>query len=660
MIIAPPHQLYPTNIGDMHLILPEDPAPLRKAFDDNDIEGAYRTALNCSTRPFVFSLETLSGVVIYETATGARNAPIKASLHAEYFLGQRNDAAADAPETVGGCGADVGGSVGESTTAVILDRLIEGTVQGPDGKTLHVIAWMFSNVVCMAADAGATLRLRVSAEPNRESLAKDAGKQGDHGGVANLGRVSRGDGAITPSSGVAMADTDSTETIKDEGPKTQIMTPPQKTKSRNDADTSEKGSVDSGVDQTKHVSLETAVFPPLLLSLNTSGVGSCAPEYATLRITPPRIPYPWKDDLQVTILSVSAASKNGDVSLVGKLAFPALCSIGDTLNATYKLQVCEGPEFAHPAVQKMAKCSVLPSNPNLVQLGPSDETRHTRLTFKVAVRFDTLNFPEKRPLTSVLNVSWSPLIDTRPKSALNRKAAAPSTNVSWSKLASQSNTVISSAKIPANASLSSINLPKTGAYLKHKPFRSLTLIPGVALTGTVNIALPATSALSGLRLSFTGNVCVALGVVETWKVQVINTGNRALELHMTSNRLRRNVTLYSQANNSRMAAFNQKGASNVKMSDSDARGVRFNDKYTLYTQAQLYHQYQALKPARDGVVALTPELSLGLLGPSQVYETDFEFIGFVKGNHSLEGLSLFDAGSKEGFDIGRWLEVFVV
>lgn len=389
---------------------------------------------------------------------------------------------------------------------------------------------------------------------------------------------------------------------------------------------------------------EAAMSPPLLLSLRTTNMGNSGTHggcvFATLRVLAPRASSVAKENLHLNILSLTASAKGGKVVPMGNTTFPLRCAFDDVVHLTYRLDF---PEFL--------------AEPGAELFNPGNS-----LSFKFIVQYQKFD----HPITPELPVRWSPSLDCgNPKTQLNptpqnRKAVTTSTITNQSRSPNGFSGKIGPSGINSpNGTVSSpsLSITKSAGVLKHKPYRSAALLPGTALTVTLNLAIPTTSILSGLRLSFTGKLSISLGEVAYWKLQVINTGTRDMNLHMSARKSRKNTQVYALPNNSSVGALSI--ASN-KSTKKEGKAVKFEDRYVTYSPIQLYNQYNSLKPVREGVVILTNDLRLGKLEAEEVFETEFQLVGFVKGVHTLEGLRIYDVHSGEGIEVGRLLEVFVI
>lgn len=586
----------------MHIVIPEDPSPLRRKFASRNLLLVYGSAETTGKRLFLFLSEEVTVFIIH--ASPGPN-PVKslnkAYLSVHYVSEKSLVNNFEAPEVSVSPPA-----LSESSTLVIQENRLEGDITTLAGEQLHVTMWMYTLPVASVRDGSEKVCLSVSLnnpspKPHDEALAPHS-----H------------DNSI-------LIDTIVYEPLP---------------------------FADAVVRETSIV--EALVFPPLLLNLKTSSLGNSGirgkSEFATLRLLAPRFPAFLREDLHVNILNVNASSKSGKVTPLGFPDSPRVakrCSVDDVYNITYGLQFHEA--FFETSVD------------------PQPNALSNMLSFHITVQYERLVEDLFLPITSVLKICWSPLIDLLGYKLLqlNRKSTVTTYNANFSKSVPHLRPG-SGAMSPRSAaggsafSTPSLSVSKSGANLKYKPTRSTATIPATSLAVMLNVALPSSSPLSGVQLFFLGILNIPVGVVQCWKLQVINTGNRTLQLNMSNKRLRKGATLYSQPNNSSVATSVLSATNSTKRSEKEARSVRFKTEHDIQSQVALYRHYNSLKQARDGVIVLTPEINLGQLEGNQVFETEFKLVGFVKGIHNLGGLRIFDALSGEGFEVGRLLEVVVV
>lgn len=586
----------------MHIVIPEEPGPIRSKFTSGDISLVFGSVATVNSRPFLFLSEELTAFVIHTSPwLLPRKRLKKAYFSVQYVSTKSLGNGREVLET-----SVVGNVLGERLTSVVLENRLEGEVTTLAGEQMYVTIWMFTFVAAAPQDGAERVCLSVSlqkpsTEPHTQPLAQ----------------FSKDDSIL--------ADIVSNEPL---------------------------GFAEAVVKDT--TSIETLIIPPLLLSVKTSSLGKSGArgksEYATLRLQVPRLSPFLREDLHVNILSVNATFKSGKVTPISPASSPLVpkrCSADDVYHLTYSLQFHEA----------------LPEAP----VDPQVNALSNALSFNITVQYEKFNGILYSPITGYLKICWSTLIDLlAPRvQQFNRKSTLVSNTSNHSKSAPHlrpSNGLLSPRLAAGGATISSpsLSVSKPGANLKFKPFRSVALLPASALAVTLNVALPPSSPLSGVQLSFMGSLNIPVGVVQCWKLQVINNGSRTLHLNMHSKRLRKGFPLYTQPNNSSVATSVLSFPNSSKRGEKESKSVRFKTERDIQSQLSLYHHYNSLKQARDGVVVLTSEISLGQLDGGQVYETELNLVGFVKGIHTLDGLRIFDAVSGEGYEIGRLLEVVVV
>lgn len=611
------------------IVIANNSGLLTEAFNAGDVERVYNLYMVSRKRSIVFDSEVLTGFIIHtSTNESFATSPLKAYLSTTYISNQKT------PPGPNLASADVAGDVTvkpmshilDNSTSVILKHQILGTIS-TSSEAVHVTVWMFE---CLVSSVGQeptrlclTVSLRRDSDPHSTRLSSET---------------------KTEPSDVPLSKDNS---ILPEHSETEILPT-------------------SSVPQSSVASIEIPVFAPLLLNVKCTNPGSLVGQensfFATFRIQGPRLPPQLKEDFRLKITALSVTSKSGELLLMGAQEFPVCLAIDDVLNLTYRLR-------SHGQIPDSGgSLSVVP------------------ISFNATVEYESFDESSKisSAVSNSLAISWSPIIDLSSKQQLslipqNRRSIVVSSSSNSGKAPSFTSSDLNLARIGSSgpsgvnggvgavgaynglssASSPSLSIAKSSSNLKNKNSRSVALLAGSALAVTLNVSVPPTSILSGLKILFTGKLNITLGKVVTWKLQVINAGVRNLKLYMTAKRIKRGSTLYMQSNNSSHTT-NGLGISGSKKGNREVKEVRFEGQYTTYNLLQLYNTYNSLKPARDGIVILTNDLNLGLLEAGQVYETEFKLVGFVKGIHTLDGLRIYDVNSGEGIELGRILEVFVV
>lgn len=607
----------------LNLLIPENPAPLKAAFLAGDVALVFQGFATCSLRPIVFCSEHLTIFIVHSSsAENQKTAPLRVYLTTNYQNAYLSSSSFDPLlAQVPVVRTEVNGPINDNNTSVILEQRTLDIISTLQGEKMHVTVWMQTVFVASGCEEGARIRFLASLQAQNLPEQQDLDMTIAQDRTTSLRYQ---DSSILPDvfeSDLMVAHTE----------------------------------IASGV-----ASLQAYVYSPLLLDLKTTYISSSRSRgksfYVTLRILAPRMPDSLKENLYYSILTLSASSKCGKVVPVAHQSLPVRHTADDLLNITYRVD--SHTELAESGSDSLQKGSLANSSKIL-------------FLFKFTIKYETKSGGEIKfnPFSSELTVSWSPAVsfsNTFKSAAVAasqaRKTAVVSNSVSSTKPSSCSQSTFapnsSKSGVSATSFSPAFTVTKTGTNLNHKLFRSAAQLPASVLTVTFNLSVPTTSALSGLRLSFSGKLSMSLGEVETWKLQVINTGIRTLQLFMNAKHTKKISRLYLLPNNSSYASASL--STNSKKNEKDFIGIRFNDHHTACSPLQLYHQYNSLKPSRDGIVVLTNDLSLGQLETNQVYETEFELVGFVKGTHTLDGLRIFDVSSGDGIEVGRLLEVFVV
>lgn len=614
----------PLEIMAVDIILPQDAARLRDLFLENDLSLVHGCLRNCRKRQVIFSTEVITGFIIHTSSPeAASNAPQKAYLTSNYIKDTKGTpfCHSDSALVAGDFGIEgTNQSMGRGLTTVILKLRLLGIVTDATLKSQHVIVWMFTT--SFEPIQHQNIRLRLTASIRRNSSVSQHKPVIDNQLLENK--------PLPPIQDDSVLIDDST---------TEILDP----------------NID---DRLSYASAEAYVCAPLLLNLKCANLGMPGSNeksfFLTVIIQVPLIPPHVKENLFINIHSLTATSNGAKIMQIGSISFPKRCSVEDVLHVTYRVSA-SGVAFDF--------------GPDSIAKGLLKNASRITLSLKILGNFEYFNKNTKKYdiLSSVLSISWSPTVDTlNPQKHPFTGQGKPSlTHPSPGKGSLVASPFASGNKSPKSGTLvafssPSLSVTKSGGNLKNKLYRSVTLLPGSALTVNLNFLVPPSSALSGVRLSFSGKLCLSLGEVQSWKLQVINSGIRNLKLHITSKRIKANTPLYSQPNNSSYVSSIINPSISTKRGDTDSKGVRFRDNTIAYSPLQLYHRYISLKPAKNGLMLLTFDTDLGNLEPGQVYETEVKLVGFVKGIHNLEGLRIFDSTSGEGMELGRFLEVFVV
>lgn len=610
------------------IVIADSSGPLNEDFHAGDVARVYDRLLSCRKRSIVFVSEVLTGFIIHTSIQeNSSTSPLKAYLSTNYTSNGK------VPYGHNSGNANVAGDVTtlntvgqtvENSTSVILKHRILGTVTSSSSEAVKVTVWMFEYSVASVGHESTKLCLSASLR-NDSSLQPTTISTGSYSAVK--------DAIMSKDNSILL-----------EHSETEILTAPPDV-------------------HPLIASIEIPVFAPLLLNVKCTNPGSLIGQeksfFITFRIQGPRLPLPLKKNLHISISALNVTSKSGELIKMGPVQFPVHLSTDDALNLTYRLR-------SHDQILELSgSFPVVPISLNAT--AKYERFNDTTLSYS--------------SVSNDLSINWSPVIDLNSKQQpssipQNRRSVVVSSSSNSERALPFSPSDLSSAKFGhsgasatiggngapgTNGSLSafsspSLSITKSGSNLKNKISRSVALLPGSALAVTLNISVPPTSILSGLKILFTGKLNFNLGEVVTWKLQVINAGVRNLRLHMTAKRAKRISPLYMQPNNSSSVL----GISGIKKGDREAKAVRFEGQLTTYNLLQLYNTYNSLKPARDGIIILTNDLNLGILEAGQVYETEFKLVGFVKGIHTLDGLRIYDVNSGEGIELGRILEVFVV
>lgn len=164
---------------------------------------------------------------------------------------------------------------------------------------------------------------------------------------------------------------------------------------------------------------------------------------------------------------------------------------------------------------------------------------------------------------------------------------------------------------------------------------------------TVNLANNPCSALSGLKLTFIGNLTLKLGEVNTWKIQAVNNSNNTLNL---------SIVVQDPLNLSSNAPLKGQSSNN---SSSNILGPKHTNDVLVVGKMHLLNEITSMKHRTGGVVFLENDLRLGPMETNNVMETSIQLMGIARGIHNLEGIKVFDTNTGDGLDFGKLVQVFV-
>lgn len=209
--------------------------------------------------------------------------------------------------------------------------------------------------------------------------------------------------------------------------------------------------------------------------------------------------------------------------------------------------------------------------------------------------------------------------------------------------------IIPSSSITTSNTVTSFNVSNTKKI--NKPLSSASSV-------TVNLTTNNNSTLSGLKLTFKGNLNINLGEIVTWKLQAINNSHNKLDLSLIVQNPINFNPIYSTSTNSNNVNSNNFSSSNLLNTDYNEENS--NKDILVYNKLQLHTLYSSLKLDTNGVIILDNDIRIGPIEPNSVFETDIKLIGLSKGIFNLDGIKIFDINSGDGIDFGKLVEVFVV
>lgn len=377
------------------------------------------------------------------------------------------------------------------------------------------------------------------------------------------------------------------------------------------------------------------------------------------------------------IISLDPVFKSGVISQMGDMTFPLRCALTDVINITYKLV---NNDYLDTQMKNATGSS--PTTLRLLQLSmrvqvqkydPVSDTytnacNEISTLWSPVLEFGHLAPPISNSMKSVANTAQFqvqsqfnslPAIVKHTSSLLRKSVMVNNVvGVSKSRLALAPPRVTSPVpgRLPLSASSSPLLSVSRSAVFPTKKLQKSTLaLPVSSSAVTVNLSANPNASLSGLLLTFKGNVSVELGKIVTWKIQAINQSSRTLSLSLIVKNSRKRNSLYLQANSS--SGVGQFASTpNILASGFDDSS---ND-FPIFSKLQLHSQYNLLKLNGGGVVILTNDVRLGPLEPNLVFESELQLIGISKGISNLEGLRVVDFTSGDCIDFGKLVEVFVM
>lgn len=347
----------------------------------------------------------------------------------------------------------------------------------------------------------------------------------------------------------------------------------------------------------------------------------------------------------VQIEKLEAQFRSGTISALGHLDIPRKCSTEDMLNITYKI-VNNEIETKNQISQKPLKLDLGVKIQKLDELTETyvDVSDTISTLWLPLLEFGHLAPPISNTLKSATN-TFQLQTQFNPVKEQPRKLANPAVSVSKSR----------NSLLPPRVSSPGRQIPSAGSLpllggrsaFPKKAYKSMVALPTNSSSVTVNLG-NSNSSLSGLLLTFKGNLSVELGQVVTWSVQAINQSGRSMNLCLSVKTVRKRNSMYLQGNSS--SGFS--APSNVHVSDDSESQV--------VPKLQLFGQYNLLKLDKKGVIILSNNVRLGVLEPNNVFETELQFIGISKGIFNLDGLRIIDLATGDGMDFGKLVEVFVM
>lgn len=370
----------------------------------------------------------------------------------------------------------------------------------------------------------------------------------------------------------------------------------------------------------------------------------------------------YDNDVYFDILNLTVGFKSGEIQALNPQStsqFPVRFKGNDSLNLTYRLI---NNDFLEKDLRQTDNAIVSAS-----------KVVNIHLTLQVLKKIGTDKFEK---ISNNITTSWNPHLDfsiiappinnslktttigggggtSTPQSGMAMGAAGGQMsrtnvrktallNVHKQKAASNTDVLLGYSGSTTNGNGNSSS-PAINASKLHTSASSVT----VNLTN-------ASSALSGLKLTFKGNLSIRLGEVTTWKLQAINSSSSVLNLTilvqppMPTNQPVNQGTNYSSSN-----------LLESKFNNSN-NGILSPKKPIVYGPNLLYSIYNSLNVVSRGAVILNNDIRLGPLETNSVFETEIELIGVTRGVHNLDGIKIFDANTGDGLDFGKLVEVFVV
>lgn len=385
------------------------------------------------------------------------------------------------------------------------------------------------------------------------------------------------------------------------------------------------------------------------------------------------------DRFYINIISLEAVFRSGTIIQLGDISFPLRCSVDDVINITYKLI---NNDYLDSQMKNATGSA--PSTSRVLQLNMKVQMlKHNAFSetfinasnvistlWSPLLEFGHLAPPISNTLKTVANASHfqiqsqfnslAPLVKHNgnlPKKSLmvNNVIGVNKSKVSLAP--PRASSPIPGRQLPSAGSSPLLHSGRSAGFPSKKSYKSMLTLPSTTSAVTVNLSANTNSSLSGLLLTFKGNLSIELGRIITWKIQAINQSPRTLSLSVIVKNARKRNSIYLQGEASTGATLGSFSSSNIATTGPEDSG---DASLQIFNKLQLYFHYNLLKLDRGGVVVLTNDVRLGPLEPNLVFETEIQLIGIKKGISNLDGLGVIDLASGDGIDFGKLVEVFVM
>lgn len=331
------------------------------------------------------------------------------------------------------------------------------------------------------------------------------------------------------------------------------------------------------------------------------------------------------ENYQIKIINLNVEFPGGLIVefLPDSLKFPHTSNLNDVIDLTYKLVSTE--IFDKEAI----------------------DAKHINIELVLQILKHDSETKSYTEVSNTITTTWVPFIDFFIIAPPINNSLKTSTNYSHA----QSQPLLPSLGTNRKANNLSLlrpkNLPSTSSPSLHPLQRMSKRVASSTGSVTVNLTTSNNSALSGLRLTFKGKLCIKVGEIVTWKLQAINNSNNKLNLLlMVQNNIKTNPTF---------TTVNSNSSTQLVAGDSDTQ-----PNSIIMSSLSVYSEYLNQKISAPGVLILDNDVGLGPLESNGVFETEIKLIGTARGIFNLEGIKIFDTTSGDGLDFGKLVEVFVI